>query len=236
MNGKKTAIGCLFVLNFFILCAVQANSQYRNQDWYWGADIGASLPTNIGRSDTQIGFADVASTGFKSGILAGWNYNPRLFLEAEASYCFLPKKNQFWNLDSKGSFSAHYQSAGILLAGGYRLGEATWQPYCGVNFGLHYLQNHVNFKSKYAGTDNDASVQYTSKEWHPGFGINLGLETAFSKNVQFFMQTRMAFIPFLKEKVVPIKDGEVVIDYITQNPHGNQNQLQISLGLKFQID
>ncbi len=231
MKDVKQLIGLII----FISLTQNLLGQPRSKDYYWGVKAGAVFPTNLGRSDDEIGFKDVASTGFISGLTAGWNYNERLSLAAELNYQYLPKKESFWNVESKGTFSANYQSSSLLITGNYHFSSEGWRPYCGVNFGMHYLRNRIDFNSKYNGTDNDASIDYTATEWHPGFGCQFGTMVELTKNTQLVLETRLSIIPYLKEKMVPIMDGDLVTDYFTKNPHGNQNQLSITIGINFSM-
>ncbi len=223
---------CLLII---LLVSNNAIGQKRGNNYFWGVKTGAIFPANLGRSNQEIGFKDVASTGFTGGILGGWHYNERLSLSAELNYQFLPKNESFWNVDAKGTFSANYQSTNLLLAGNYYFSNDGCRPFLGANFGLHLLRNMVDFNSKYSGTDNDASIQYIATDWRPGFGFNLGTQVDLAKNTQLVLEARLTLIPFLRETLEPIMDGDVVVDYFTKNPHGNQNQISVTIGLNFKL-
>ena len=225
----------LIFLLIILMGTNTATSQKRRGNYFWGVRTGAILPTNLGRSNHEIGFKDVASTGFTGGIMGGWHYNERLSLSAELNYQFLPKNESFWNVDSKGTFSANYQSTNLLLTGNYYFSNDGWRPFLGTNFGLHLLRNMVDFKSKYIGTDNDQSIHYIATDWRPGFGFNMGTLVDLARNTQLVLETRLILIPFLKEKMEPIMEEGVVVDYFIKNPHGNQNQISFTIGLNFQL-
>ncbi|MGV8828516.1 MAG: hypothetical protein ACWA6U_09355 [Breznakibacter sp.] len=225
----------LICLLTILMATNNATSQKRRGNYFWGVRTGAIFPTNLGRSNHEIGFKDVASTGFTGGILGGWHYNERLSLSTELNYQFLPKNKSFWNVDSKGTFSANYQSTNLLLTGNYYFSNDDWRPFLGASFGLHLLRNMVDFKSKYIGTDNDESIHYIATDWRPGFGFNLGTTVDITKKAQLVFETKLTVIPFLKEQVVPIMDGDVTVNSFTKNPHGNQNQISFTIGLNFQL-
>lgn len=225
----------LICLLTILLATNNTIGQKRRNNYFWGFKTGVIFPTNLGRSDQEIGFKDVASRGLAGGILGGWHYNERLSLSAEVNHQFLPKNESFWNVDTKGTFSANYQSTNLLLAGNYYFSDDDWRPFIGANFGLHRLRNMIDFKSKHSGSDNDASIHYIATDWRPGFGFNLGTMVEITKKTQLVLETRLTIIPFLKEELVPIMNEDVMVNFFTKNPHGNQNQISITIGLNFQM-
>ncbi len=225
----------LIFLIFICTIAKNASGQRIGNDYFWGIKAGAVFPTNLGRANDEVGFKDVASTGTTAGATVGWQYNERLSLAVAFNYQYLPKRSSFWNVESKGNFSANYQASSMLIEGNYYFNNAQCRPYCGVNFGMHYLRNLIDFDSRYSGSDNDASIRYVATQWKPGLGFCVGLLMPFTKNTDFVFESRLCIIPYLKEEMVPIMDGDLILDYFTKNPHGNQNQIGFTIGINFKM-
>lgn len=221
------------LLLFITLASTYARIGYKQ--YYWGIKGGIAVPTNIGRDSEKIGFADVASAGINAAIKGGWFYNERLALGVEAGYLFFPKKDSFWNVSNRGDMSANYQSSNLLVSGTYFMADDGWKPYISVNFGMNYLRNMIKFESRYAGTDNDASVSYVYNEWKPGFGVALGTAVKISPKAEFVIEASSNIIPFLSEKVAPVVEDGTIVDYVTKNPHGNQNHFLITIGINFML-
>lgn len=222
-------------LLLLLLAATTTFARGNRTDLFWGIKGGAAIPSDIGRDSEKIGFADVASTGINTGIKGGWFYNERLSLAVEAGYLYFPKKSSFWNVANRGNLSANYQSATASVAGSYYMSDDGWRPYISMNFGINYLRNMIKFDSRYAGTDNDASVSYVYNEWRPGFGLSLGTTVQVSSKTWLCIEASSTIIPFLKDKTVPIKEDGVIVDYVTQNPHGNQNHFLVTIGFNFML-
>ncbi len=222
------------LLLFFLMIATLSYPRMRQQ-YYWGIKGGVALPSNIGRNSDNPGFADVAAAGINGALKAGWFYNQRLSLSVEGSYIYFPNKSSFWDVGTRGNIEANYQVSGILISGCYYMSDEDWRPYAGMNFGINYIRNMVSFKSRYVGTDNDASVKYLYSDWRPGFGAAVGTSVKITSKTEFCIEASGTIIPFLKEKTVPIKEDGVIVDYVTENPHGNQNHFLITIGINFML-
>jgi len=222
---KMHALFLLFILAFSSVAFGQRNV-------WMGGSVGFSLPSNMGRSGEQIGFADVASSGFQIAFTGRWFYNERLSLGWDVGWQFQDGNEEFWDVNNFGNVTSNYNSLHLLAEGNYYFSHNEIKPYCGINFGAFMLFNTMTFDSAYSGTDADASVSYKAKQWKPGFKPQAGLLIDLSKHAVLDMKAGFVFIPNLEESV------ETVIENgwpktVIQNPHGNQHQWVISIGLLF---
>jgi len=224
---RTIVIGLLLILVFY-------SDAYGQNDIWLGGNIGFSIPSNIGRSGDQIGFKDVAKSGYQIAFAGRWFYNKRLSLGWDIGYQYQDGNEEFWDVNNFGTATSKYNSAHFLAEGNYYFSHQEIKPYCGVSFGAFMLFNTMTFDSAYTGTDADASVSYKAKQWKPGFKPQAGLLIDLSKRALLDIKTGFVLIPNLEETI------ETVIDNgwpktIIQNPHGNQHQWVISMGLLFML-
>ena len=216
-----------------VLVLAFSSSAYGQRGVWMGGNIGFSMPSNIGRSGDQIGFKDVAKSGFQIAFTGRWFYNERLSLGWDIGWQFQGGNEDFWNVNNYGEVTSTYHSVHVLAEGNYYFSHKEIKPYCGVSFGAFRLFNTMVFDSAYTGTDADASVSYKANQWKPGFKPQAGLLIDLSKRAMFDVKAGYVFIPNLAETIEPIYENGYPVDYIIQNPHGNQHQWVISMGLLF---
>jgi len=221
MNGiYKTSILCVFIL--FICCNMMA------QDVSIGGKIAYSMPTNIGRSSDELGFNDVAKGGVHFAFVGKWFYNERLTLGYDFGYQFQKGDEGFWDVDNRGDVSASYQTVRLLIDGCYYFSHDEVRPYVGLAFGAYYLNNNMDFT---ANSITNTSVAYRAKEWKPGIAPQFGVLFELSKKTMLDCKLQMDLIAHLE----PTVSHDPNYGMVTQNPHGNQNQFNLSVALLFEL-
>ncbi|MBI9062966.1 MAG: hypothetical protein JEZ14_13365 [Marinilabiliaceae bacterium] len=217
-----------------VLILAVSSMAYGQKDVWMGGNVGFSVPSNIGRSGDQIGFRDVAKSGFQMAFTGRWFYNKRLSLGWDVGGQFQDGNKDFWDVNNFGTVTSNYSALHLLVEGNYYFSHQEIKPYCGVSFGAYILFNTMTFDSAYTGTDADASVSYKANQWKPGFKPQAGLLIDLSKRAMFDIKTGFVLIPNLEETVsTVIENGWPKT--IIQNPHGHQHQWVISIGLLFLI-
>ncbi len=202
----------------FAFCLNHSNAQ----DYFIGGKIGYSIPTNIGNSDKENGFANYADNGWQVSLLGKWFYNKSLSLGADAGYQYQGQGDK-WNVYNRGEVDASYQTIRLLLNGTYYFNQSDARPYLGVSFGAYYLINSLDFK---ANSITNESITYTSKNWKPGVAPQAGILIEVSKKTLLDIHVQMDLIAQMQS--VYHRDE----DY-TENPHEKQNQISINIGLLF---
>lgn len=216
-----------------IVSSTNSFSKRKRKPLSFGGSIGLVLPSDLGTSD-ELGFNDVASTGFSIEADSRWYYSQRLSLGANISYSFTPQDDQFWNLRNYGTTDNYYRMLQFAICGHYYFSDDELKPYMGVGFGAFLLMNQLIFSSNYYGSDSYESVSYTTSHWKPSFYPEVGFMYELSKNTNFFMNLRFQVIPNMKPTTVEVYDNiGTIIDWIVQNPHGHQNHFVLSAGLLF---
>ncbi|MBN2165270.1 MAG: hypothetical protein JW717_03235 [Marinilabiliaceae bacterium] len=200
-----------------------------------GVALGIVKPSDIANSDA-IGFNDVANAGFNIQTSARWFYSARLSLGCFAEYSFLPQNNEFWNTRNYGTVNNYYRMIQLGMQGHYYFSHKEFMPYTGIGFGANFLMNQLDYLSNYENTDADATVKYTTNDWKPSFSPEIGFLWRIAKKSYFHFNIKYTIIPYLKPTTIEVKDNiGYTINYITQNPHGHQNNINISIGFLFQL-
>ena len=195
------------------------------QDYYLGGKIGYSFPTNIGRSSDELGFKDVADKAWLASFTGKWFYNKRLSLGCDMGYQY-QGGSDIWDVDNYGDVSVSYHTMRLLLNGAYYFSHDEIRPYIGLSFGVYYLINTMDFN---ASNITNKSVSYSAKEWQPGVAPQFGALFELDKKTFLDVHVQMDLIAHLEPNVIIDPDYGVV----TQNPHGNQNQISLNIGLLF---
>lgn len=202
---------------------------------YVGGRIGISAPIALGRSADEISFKNVASYAFSGMIDGMWMQSANIGIGGELGYSGYPYKSEYWSsLNYRGSFDASYKDIFLNVTGKVIMGKKEIKPYIGVSFGGHYLLNKLDFVSNYKGTSEDESVNYETKKFNMGFGIGGGLFCKIGATTYISTGIRLNIIPYLKEEIITITDSYTFQERkIVVNPHGNQNNISVYVGLHF---
>lgn len=197
-----------------------------------GGTLGTAIPSNIGQKQYGVGFADVAVAGPRVGLNGIWFYNKRLSLGGEIATSHLGKDPVFWNVQRYGNVEASYNLLQLTASGAYYFDDKGFRPYVGIGFGGYLLANRLDFKSAYAGTDADASVEFRTNVIKPGFAPQVGFLTKISKYAFFYADMKFQVIPNVKAETVYIYDENgYAVDMVTENVHGHQNHWTIVVGV-----
>ncbi len=215
-----------------LLIIIGCSGTYGQKNVWMGGSIGFSLPSNVGRSGESIGFKNVAKSGFQFAYAGRWFYGKRLSLGWDVGWQFQDGKEKFWDVNNYGNVTSTYSTIHFLAEGNYYFSHQEIKPYCGISFGAFMLSNTMTFDSAYTGTDADASASYKAKQWKPGFKPQAGLLINLSRRTMFDIKAGFVLIPNLEETVETVFENGWP-KTIIQNPHGNQHQWVISMGLLF---
>lgn len=210
-------------LTYFLLFWTLANVS-NAQDYFIGGKLGYSFPTNIGRSSGELGFKDVAENGWQAAFLGKWFYNKRLSLGCDFGYQ-IQEGSDFWDVENYGDINTSYHTLRLLANGAYYFSHNEVRPYIGLSFGAYYLINSIDFASS---NSSNQSVTYTAKIWKPGVAPQLGLLIELSKKTLLDIHLQMDIIANMEA----IYYRNATPDY-TENPHENQNQISLNIGLLF---
>lgn len=202
---------------------------------YAGARLGIGIPTALGREASEVSFRDVASIGFAAHADCMWMASSILAVGGELSFNTFPYKEQFWaSLGQRGSFDASYLDLGAGLTGRIFIGSYDLKPFLGMAVNAHYLNNKLNFDSKFAGSSQDESVAYTSTQIKPGFAFEIGFLYKVGDKSHLSLAMRTNILPFLQQENMKIVDSYSYAEkLVVVNPHGNQNNIEAILGLHF---
>ena len=202
---------------------------------YAGGRLGVGIPLSLGRSSDEIAFNDVASIGFACKADVMWLASPAICLGGELGFNKFPYKEQFWaTLGQRGSFDANYRelSAGVL--GRLVMGTYDVKPFLGIAVDAHLLMNELTFDSRFDGTMQDESVKYKLTQIKPGFGVETGIFFRAGDNTQLSVAVRLNVLPFLDEEKMTTVDKDTFQESsVIVNPHGNQNNIEVLVGLHF---
>ncbi|MDO4461295.1 MAG: hypothetical protein Q4C30_02175 [Bacteroidia bacterium] len=200
---------------------------------YVAPKIGINIPSHIGREADEIGFNDVASNGFSAGMEVLWMQNPQVGVGGEFGFMTNPYKEQFWgNLLTRGSFEADYKAYTAMGVGRLFIGEKRIKPMLGVGFGACLINNSLDFVSKWQGTGNDESVCYKTNIVNLAYAGEIGLLSNVGKKTFVSISIRFNIIPRLKEIIKTTTDPYTFEERkITLNPQGNENNIEIKLGV-----
>lgn len=241
MQLRTRTVAVLLLLLVPVLCFGKIKKRKvtidRNQV-FAGARLGIAAPLAMGRADDEVSFRDVAAYAFTASADGMWMYTPSLGLGAEVGYTNYPYKKSYWSsLNQRGTFDAAYKDIYAGLTGRVLMGPNDVKPYIGLGFGAHCLRNSLDFVSTYAGTGADESVSYTSNKFIMGFAFAGGVLCKIAPKVQISTTIRLNVIPFLKEEEKTITDPYTFeTKRIMMNPHGNQNNLTVCVGVHFGVN
>ena len=200
---------------------------------YVGGHIGFAIPTSIGRGDDELSFRDVAKTGF---VIYGdmmRQMNQSIGVGAEAgfrSYGYNDKKT--WaNLTRYGTFDATYRAIDLNLTGRVFFSRTAVRPFLGVLVGGEFVMNTVDFtpNTKYTGAMK--ATKYDSKGISPAFGVMTGAYFKAGRQTLASLQVRLNVVPHLKDGEISVVGDNGDIQSIAQNPHGNQTNISVTLGI-----
>lgn len=208
-----------------LLPAQNTVAQRRTLNVQMGGRFAYSVPTSQGKT-TSIGFSDVAGNGLLAGYFGRWFYAKRLSLGWDAAYQYQGLDKNFWELGNYGEVKGSYQTIQLLAEGNYYFSHDETRPYAGIVFGGLLLRNTLTFNSS---NILNQSVAYTAQNIMPGFGPQAGCTFQLSRKTTLDLHLRYVLIPNLEPTYIQDEN----LGLITQNPHGAQNHLSISIGLLF---
>lgn len=217
--------------------AVSRKKQFSmgERQMYVAPKVGIAIPTHIGRESDEIAFSDVASNGFASGVELLFMQNPMLGVGCELGYITNPYKQQYWdNLAMRGTFDANYKAASAMAVGRIFLSETRLKPMFGVGAGAYLIHNMLNFQSKWQGTTSDETVNYTTNIINLACLAETGLLYKVGRGTFVSISVCFNLVPKLKEEIKTSTDPYTFVErQIVLNPHGNENNFQVKLGLFF---
>ncbi len=212
----------ILILNVFHVVKAQQNENF------WGGGLSVLVPDNgflkFKQDFNNFGFATAANTGFGANFTGMHFFRSGISLGSELGYSYFPKDNITWNMQDEGAINVNYQIGNLSLMGDVYFSESDIRPFCGAVFGLYYLHNVMDFDSRYAGTDDDASVEYKTNDFLMGFGLQAGVLMKVEKRKYLSFSLRYTVIPDLESKYY--EDEGVMV-----NPQDKENHWSISVKL-----
>lgn len=200
---------------------------------YVGGHLGFAIPTSIGRSSNEISFRDVAKTGFVIYADMMRQMNQSIAVGAEAGFRNYGQNDQkTWsNLTRYGNFEAKYQAVDLNLTGRLFFTRQSIRPFLGVQVGGELIMNSVDFtpNTKYQGAID--ATQYKTNNISPAFGIMTGAYFKAGRQTLASLQVRLNIVPQLKDDIISMESSNGDIQSIAQNPHGNQTNISVTLGI-----
>lgn len=199
---------------------------------YVGGHAGFAIPTSLGRGGEELSFRDVAKTGFVIYADVMRQMNQSIGLGAEAGFRNYPynDKKTWSNLTRYGQFEASYRAVDFNLTGRLFFTRNAIRPLLGVVVGGELVMNSVDFtpNNRYEGVVRP--TVYDTKSISPAFGVMTGAYYKAGRRTLVSLQMRLNFVPRLKDDTIEIDTGSD-IQSIAQNPHGNQTNISVTLGL-----
>lgn len=200
---------------------------------YVGGHIGFAIPTSIGRDDDEISFRDVAKTGFVIYADAMRQMNQSIGVGAEFGFRNYGQndKKTWSNLTRYGEFEATYRALDLNLTGRLFFSRKAVRPFFGVLVGGELIMNSVDFtpNTQYAGAIS--ATQYKTNNISPAFGVMTGAYFKAGRQTLASLQVRLNIVPQLKDDVISMQSSNGDTQSIAQNPHGNQTNISVTLGL-----
>lgn len=199
---------------------------------YAGGHVGFAIPTAIGRGGGELSFRDVAKTGFVVYADVMKQMNQSIGLGAEAGFRNYPynDKKTWSNLTRYGQFEASYRAIDLNLMGRLFFSRNAIRPVLGIVVGGELIMNSVDFtpNNRYEGVVRP--TVYETRSVSPAFGVMTGAYYKAGRRTLVSLQLRLNFVPRLKDDTIEVDTGSD-IQSIAQNPHGNQTNISVSLGL-----
>lgn len=201
---------------------------------YAGGHVGFAIPTSIGRSSADLSFRDVAKTGFVIFADVMRQMNQSVGLGAEVGFRNYPynDKKTWSNLTRYGTFEATYRALDFNLTGRLFFSRNTVRPFLGITAGGEVIMNSVDFtpNTKYAGAMT--ATTYSTTNLSASLGLMTGAYFKAGKRTLMSCQIRLNIVPQLKDDVIEVADSDYGdIQTVAQNPHGNQTNISVTLGL-----
>ncbi len=204
----------ILIVNVFYVVKGQHN------DNYLGGGVSVLVPDNgflqFKQDFSNFGFATVANVGFGADVTAVHFFRSGISLGSELGYSYFPMDKTTWNMQDEGAINVNYQIGNLSVIGDVYFSESDIRPYAGAVFGLYYLHNVMDFDSRYAGTDDDESVEYTTNDFLMGFGLQTGVLVKADRRRYISFSLRYTVIPDLESKYY--EDEGVMM-----NPHEKEN-------------
>ncbi|MBN2742907.1 MAG: hypothetical protein JXR39_03335 [Marinilabiliaceae bacterium] len=219
-----------------IFAAISASARRPDGVWF-GGGLGLSMPSNLGNKASTLGFSTVAVPGFQAQAEGRWFYASRLSLGGALSASFLAQNDDFWVLRNKGRVSASYTMLSAVAKGHYYFSDDAFRPFAGMAFGVGWLSNSLNYESSLSGTLVDNSIDYINRQFKPLFSPEVGFVMEASPKTFFYVTCAFVVLPDMRPEYVPVTDVYgYTADVVVQNPHGNQNHFNFTIGLLFKWD
>lgn len=213
--------------------AAPHNTSFNVGQLYVGGHVGFSLPTAIGREKDQISFKDVAKTGFVIFADGMYQMNQQVGVGGEVGFRTYPYNDErTWsNLTRYGAFEASYTAIDFGLNGRLFLTRTAVRPFLGIHAGGEVAMNKVDFvpNAKYASLAKP--TVYESNSLSACFGFMTGAYFKVGRRTLASVQIRLSLVPQLKDEDIVVTNEYQEIQTTKQNPHGNQNNLSVTVGL-----
>ena len=215
--------------------AQRMGATYNVGQIYIGGNLGMGIPTAIGRNKDQVSFKDVAKLGFSASADAMRLMNQSIGLGGEVFYQTNSYNEDYWSGISRyGSFENKYQTVGLNLTGRVFISTKALRPFIGIGAGGALVHNSMDFQPNSKSSFNQP-VNYTTNNISPVFGVMTGIYNKIGKRTLLSIQIRLNVITKVKDDVIPVDNADGA-NTITQNAHGNQNNIMVTLGLHIGSD
>lgn len=215
------------------LMAHKQNTSFLVGQIYVGGHVGFAIPTSIGRSSDELSFRDVAKTGFVIYADGMRQMNQAIGLGAEVGYrkYGYNDKKTWGSLTRYGSFDADYQAVDLNLTGRVFIGRQSIRPFIGILVGGELIMNSVDFNpsTQYKGAIN--ATQYKTTNLSAAYGVMAGAYFKAGRRTLVSVQARLNFVPTLEGGTISVTQSNGDIQYISQNQHGNQTNVSVTVGL-----
>ena len=211
---------------------VRAASSFNVGQVYVGGHLGMAVPLSLGRDDDEISFHDVAKTGFVIYADGMYQMSQAIGVGAELGFRTYPYSDErTWsNLTRYGTFEAKYTAFDFALNGRLFLGRKTIRPFLGVAAGGELIMNSIDFVPNSLSSSTHAT-NYDSHFVSACFGFMGGAYFKAGKRTLVSLQVRLNLVPNLKDELIEMTGAQGDIQTVQRNPHGNQNNLMVTIGL-----
>lgn len=218
--------------------AVRGKKQFSmgERQVYIAPKIGMSIPTKIGRESDEIAFSDVANKGFATGIEGLWMQNPMLGVGVQLGYMSHPYREDYWgNVAMRADYlDITYKAVSAMAVGRIFVGEKRLKPMLGVGAGACLIHNTMNYQPKWKDATIDEPVYYVTNIINLACAAETGLFYKVGRGTFVSISVCFNLIPKLKEEIRTTIDPYTFVERQTVlNPHGNENNIEVKLGVYF---
>lgn len=199
---------------------------------YVGGDIGFAVPLGVGRGSDELAFNDVAKTGFAIYGDVMRQMNQAIGLGGEVGYrkYGYNDKKTWGQLTRYGAFDATYQAVDFNLTGRLFIGRQSIRPFIGVLVGGELIMNSVDFTPS-KQYESISATNYKTTNMSVAYGVMSGAYFKAGRRTLLSLQVRLNFVPTLDDGTIEVTQPNGDIQFISQNQHGNQTNLTVTLGM-----